>query len=517
MLQRTLLRSYRTTSRLNTPLLNSYLSVPKLSPAGQSFEAELMAKSKLQSVANNRHELFLKSVQQRAAEMQMIAEDPSLSSAFEKSKALKAEVASKTSSLLTQYAQAEASKDLPLLSSLSSSLQSLERELQLNPSPLESLTSPLKLTPASQKYIETEVSTRYSSSTKRSIIETLSSSKPSLISLITGKITPEKFMEEVGEKGSIAGSLLEELMVGGEVMKKEEAESRIDSLIIEAATEYTTPPGAVTSPSDIGTYNAFINSDGDAGRLTLKKLTGCTFGDEVKVSDSSALLKFVTDLESDPSVITSPVSSYFKNPDTTPWTHIFSPCATLVYCCKLVVLSSLPCPKFLKSFTLLLPQIAQHGNMRQLSQACELASTLNLDSPEFWDIVTKNSKNIVHSCTSSEASIIAKSLSDNDIECEEYFKTLVTYFDHTRENEMKEYTEDYLRPSTYTSKSGRRIHYTTSEDMARFTESFAHFKYDSPALFEKCFEYSEVYKSEKLRIGKAMKVLGYQIEGTGYA
>ena len=38
-------------------------------------------------------------------------------------------------------------------------------------------------------------------------------------------------MEEVGEKGSIAGSLLEELMVGGEVMKKEEAgESSTPSL-----------------------------------------------------------------------------------------------------------------------------------------------------------------------------------------------------------------------------------------------------------------------------------------------
>ncbi|GMH89797.1 hypothetical protein TL16_g11569 [Triparma laevis f. inornata] len=537
MLSRILIRSYASTSPALTPLLTSYISLPKLSDAGQQFETALLKKSKLQSIANNRHELFLETIKSQAAELQMIEEDPSLAPEFEKAKKFKDSVADRTHSLFSAYAAAQRSGDVKSLESINSDLQTLERELQLNRSPLESRIEDLKLSPKSEQFIASAVLTRYSEQTKNAIMENLTSSKSDLIEMATGGIKVEEFMKRNGTSGSITLELLKDLTFSSSPISKSEATSQIDTLINQAAEEYVMKPGLQTTEEEVEVYNRFVGEGGEQGRRVLKKLTGCTFEDgNVTVVDCDQLVAFAKDLESKPTFITALVSSHLKTDavQDPEWTHIFSPAATLTYCAKLAHLSGLKCPKFFAEFGKNLTGIASHGNMRQVSMAADVVAGAGLKSTEFWKIINDNAKNIAASATSSEAALIADSLRRADVDCEELFKALIPYFDESRVNDMEDYFDkDYLNPSSYPdstptlppnskntySKLTRRIHYTTPTDIANFACAFAHFKYDSKGLFEKVKEFEEVWAvgEEKGRIGWALKTLKYEVEGTRFA
>lgn len=193
--------------------------------------------------------------------------------------------------------------------------------------------------------------------------------------------------------------------------------------------------------------------------------------------------------------------------------------------------------------------------------AADVVAGAGLKSTEFWKIINDNAKNIAASATSSEAALIADSLRRADVDCEEFFKALIPYFDESRVNDMEGenqvkatvyfltinslisnnvfllltdyFDKDYLNPSSYPdstptlppnskntySKLTRRIHYTTPTDIANFACAFAHFKYDSKGLFEKVKEFEEVWAvgEEKGRIGWALKTLKYEVEGTRFA
>ena len=204
------------------------------------------------------------------------------------------------------------------------------------------------------------------------------------------------------------------------------------------------------------------------------------------------------------------------------------------YFCELIRLSGASTPNFDAKLVEVAPYVANNGNMRSLSMTAKYIAYRKLDIPEFWSPVAKHPAIVLQGATSTEAATIAISLAKIDHDIPSFFKELVNQFDPAKDGEPEnpmEYGADpnYLIPWNSPNLPYRgvldqdipfvfRRHFTSSEDMANFVESFSHFKYDNEVLFESCLKYHETWAQgeEGKRIAEALKEMEYDIEGTKF-
>jgi len=267
--------------------------------------------------------------------------------------------------------------------------------------------------------------------------------------------------------------------------------------------------------SEISKFERFVIEGGSKAAEDAESITGVMFQGEAVAVDDNKLKSFVKEVEGNAGFavkqcVEAKGEALYSYPN-----HV----AHLAEMCRL---SGEPTPKFDAEFLKVVQDVGGKGNMKAVSLCARYLAHRGLEAPGFWGLVEEHPTIVCGGATSGEAATIADSLRVLDLDLTPFFKELVNCFDQSKDAESgREYGADpnYLIPAGHPTIeiSGvreehapfmRRRHHTTGRDMEKLCNAFAHFKYDSPALFGAARRLRGEWGEGEEGIVKALKGLG---------